>query len=470
MPADSNAVAEKTTSPADRSQSSNGEAATVASPRPTATRPVAMTPADLAPLMPPHLGLTERAVADFRAFLSANGCGDWPVFHAADDEVYDIDRYLPKLDAEAGWSPPPSLTGLLEAGAALRVKADDADAGRAGEFDLPGFLLMRDLGVAIARWYWVDPEYSTADSLWLLAARDAESYDELRGRIKALRHRGGRATWQTVRGHPGHDGPRLRRRKNAGDELVLSDDIKQRLDRDLVGFFRPEVKKLYKKLDVPYRRGVLLHGPPGNGKTSLIRMVGAKLPRVPFLVMRPDRRIDAGSLRQVIDRWQKQAPSVLVIEDLNWLLEVVDVSQFLNLVDGIERPSAKGLLLIATTNYPERLDPAVNNRPGRFDVVVELPNPDTGLRRRFIDRELGDLAEDVRGKVAAESEGLSFAHLREILRLSGLLAIDEGRGEREGGDVLKAVNLVREGNDRAVRGFPKPPEIPFGIQHARRGG
>ena len=420
-----------------------------------------------AALLPPNLALTERAVADFRDFLEAAGCGDWPVFHAGDDEVYDVDRFLAKLEPDATWTPPPSLTGR-DAGAALLVKNDDSDASRAGMMEEQGFLLLREWGVAVARWFWVDPEYNSADAMWLLAAESVEKYDALRAKIKALRHGGGKATWQIVRGSPSHDGPRLRRRRNAGDELILSEDIQKRLDRDLIGFYRPAVKKLYKKLGVPYRRGVLLHGPPGNGKTSLIRLLGARLPRIPFLLMRPDRRIDAGALRVIVDRWQKQAPAVLVIEDLNWLLQQVDVSQFLNLIDGIERPSAKGLLLLATTNYPEKLDPAVNNRPGRFDVVVELPNPDAALRRAFFDREVSDLDDGVRAKVATDSDGLSFAHLREILRLSGLLAIDEGRDERAGEDVLKAARLVQESHDHAVRGFPKPPEVPFGIQHARR--
>ena len=72
-------------------------------------------------------------------------------------------------------------------------------------------------------------------------------------------------------------------------------------------------------------------------------------------------------------------PAVLVIEDLDWLLEHTNVSTFLNLIDGVESDggrAAGGLLLIATTNHPDKLDPAVNNRPGRFDVVVEIPPPD----------------------------------------------------------------------------------------------
>src|SRR5690606_10721826 len=279
---------------------------------------------------------------------------------------------------------------------------------------------------------------------------------------------GNRATWQIVRGHAGLDGPRIARRRNAGSELVVPPSLHEQIDRDILGFFRAEVRRLYRKLDVPYRPGVLLHGPPGNGKTSVIRMIGARLPRLPFLIVRPDRRIDAGALRIIVDRWQEQAHAVLVIEDLNWLREQVDVSQFLNLIDGIERPSVKGLLLLATTNHPEKLDPAVNNRPGRFDVSIELPNPSAELRERFFERNLPEVDAATRRRAVEKTDTLSFAHLREILRLSGLLAIEQGRQERVPDDVLKAVEMVHTSHDRALRGFPKPPDIPFGLHAPRR--
>jgi SpoVK/Ycf46/Vps4 family AAA+-type ATPase len=67
----------------------------------------------------------------------------------------------------------------------------------------------------------------------------------------------------------------------------------------------------------------------------------------------------------VIRRWTRQAPAILIIEDLNWLLEQVNVSTFLNLLDGIDSRAGNGLLIIATTNHPNELDPAINNRPGR---------------------------------------------------------------------------------------------------------
>ncbi len=421
--------------------------------------------------LPPHLVLTERAVADFATWLEGNGCGHWTVLHSADDEIYDIDQYLPKLfegenPSIPEWEPAPTLS--RSGGRQPTIRNDDNDAVLPGAFYRPGFLLLREHGVAVARWYWIDPEFNSPETLWLAACESAEKYNAIKARVKEMRHGGNHAVWQIVRGAAAHDGPRVKRRKDAGKELVLPPALMAQVERDVLGFFSPKVRKLYKKLDVPYRRGVILHGPPGNGKTSLIRMVGGKLPKVPFMLLRSDREVDDRSIRRVIDRWQKQAPAVLVIEDLNWLLKQIDVGQFLNLLDGIERPDAKGLLLLATTNYPEQLDPAVNNRPGRFDVTIELPNPDTSLRQAFFDKTLGDLDEDTRTQAATKSQGLSFAHLREVLRLSGLMAIEAGRESRTGEDILRAVEQVWSGHDRAVRGFPKPPDLPFGLQHQKR--
>ena len=222
---------------------------------------------------------------------------------------------------------------------------------------------------------------------WLIAPRRRSTISACTAQLESCRHDGGAAVWQVVRGSAECDGERTPRDRRAGEDLLLADSVKSRIETEVIRFFDAEVAELYREMNVPYRRGVLLHGPPGNGKTSTIRHIGASLPQIPAMILRPAANFDSDDLQQVLDRWRRQAPAILVIEDLNWLLNEVNVSTFLNLLDGIDSNVTGGLLLIATTNHPHKLDPAVNNRPGRFDVVIEVPCPGPRLRAEFFRRK-----------------------------------------------------------------------------------
>jgi SpoVK/Ycf46/Vps4 family AAA+-type ATPase len=185
------------------------------------------------------------------------------------------------------------------------------------------------------------------------------------------------------------------------------------------------------------------------------------------LLLRPGSGFETDDLEGVIRRWSEQAPAVLVVEDLDWLLKQVNVSTFLNLLDGVESAVSGGLLLIATTNHPDALDPAVNNRPGRFDVVMEVASPDEALRLRFLTQRLPDASAESLREAARATSGLAFAHLHEVLRLSGFLALAAGRSARTDDDVVAAARQVRQAHDDARRGFPTPLEMPFGLAHIR---
>jgi MoxR-like ATPase len=415
------------------------------------------------PTLPPGVALAERAAAALRAYLQANDLAHYEIFYCCAFDFDDIDDHLARLgEAAARWEAPPPLTDGGEAMGAMTHESEGARLWRVG------FLRLRRHDVVILRRYFLGDEQYRFYSLHLCAAPSAEHYARLRSKVVNHRRAHGEAVWQVLRGSAWRGTRRIRRDADPGDELLLADEIRQRIEADILSFFTDEVAALYRSLKVPYRRGVLLHGPPGNGKTSIIRLIGALLPQVPAMILRTSEGFDSDDLEGVIRRWTQQAPAILVIEDLNWLLAKLNVSTFLNQLDGIESPAKGGLMLIATTNHPDQLDPAINNRPGRFDVVLEIRPPDRAQRRRFLRAKVeADVADATIDHAADVTADLSFAHLHELLRHSGLLAIHAGRSRRSDADVRRAAEVVAETQRHADRGFPRAPEAPFGLARRR---
>lgn len=410
--------------------------------------------ASVAPL-PVMMIITGRAVAALRAYLDDRGLSEYQIFHCSYHDLHDIDHHLGALEPSVRWEPhvPPADCEPL-----TLMTRDEQSA----KLWPSGFLHLKRFQVVLARWHWMNKNNLSVGH-WLIAAPSAEHYFRMHRQLESCRHDGGAAVWQVIRGSADCDGERTPRDRRAGEDLLLAESVKSRIETEVIRFFEQEVAALYREMNVPYRRGVLLHGPPGNGKTSTIRHIGASLPQIPAMILRPAANFDSDDLQQALDRWRRQAPAVLVIEDLNWLLNEVNVSTFLNLLDGIDSNVTSGLLLIATTNHPDQLDPAVNNRPGRFDVVIEVPCPDRALRIEFFRRKWAGASAESIEKLAAATDRLSFAHLQEILRLSGLYAIQSGRRDRTEADLLKAAKTLQGTQTDADRGFAARPEVPFGL-------
>lgn len=404
------------------------------------------------------LVVTEAAIASLRAYLRDANLSEWRIFNGPLPYLYGIDNVLDRLDADAVWE---SIDESLVSGEAMTaVTFNDEPASHTRAWP-SGVLHLRQMQVIVARWYWHDAAEGRTHAFYLLAAPQIECIEALRQRMVTLNREPPRPVWQIV----GQYGDAARKpRENVADEsLLLTDALRKRVETDILGFFTPQVAAMYKRLNVPYRRGVLLYGEPGNGKTSLIRWIGSRLPKVAALVLRAAHDFDTDTLVETFDEWKGMAPAILVIEDLTAVIERVNLSTFLNLLDGVDRKADGGLMLIASTNHPDKLDPAVSNRPGRFDVVMEFPSPDESQRRDYFRGRLIETdAATIEAAVHA-CAGMSFAHLEEIVHLSGMIAIRDGREFRTAEDVNAAVQNVRTTFNAAKHGYAKMPEVPFGI-------
>ncbi|HSE98882.1 MAG TPA: ATP-binding protein [Blastocatellia bacterium] len=202
------------------------------------------------------------------------------------------------------------------------------------------------------------------------------------------------------------------------DNLILPDRLKREIREDFARFFTS--RELYEKYAIPWKRGVLFIGPPGNGKTHTVKAVINQMNKPCLYVKSLKSRYDTDddNIRQVFYRARQITPCLVVLEDLDSIIDAKSRSFFLNEMDGFAANT--GIVVLATTNYPERLDPAILDRPSRFDRKYYFGLPEAAERARYIEMWNGSLQPEMRLSEAAfndavvMTEGFSFAYLKEL--------------------------------------------------------
>jgi AAA+ superfamily predicted ATPase len=209
------------------------------------------------------------------------------------------------------------------------------------------------------------------------------------------------------------------------DDLVLADNLKQTIRNDFAQFLSAEDQ--YRRLGIPWRRGALMIGPPGNGKTHCVRALVKELGIASLYVQSLSHHYFTAEQMwgQVFERARGLRPCVLVLEDLDSLVRDDNRSFFLNQLDGFERNH--GMIVLATTNHPHRIDPAIIDRPSRFDRKYHFPLPTFDERREYLANWQSQLAPETKWKAeeveagASGTDGFSFAYLKELV-ISSVMA------------------------------------------------
>lgn len=165
--------------------------------------------------------------------------------------------------------------------------------------------------------------------------------------------------------------------KRTFNSIILDNNIEDELFQDLNDFVSSETRDFYLQHCIPFRRAYLLHGKPGTGKSSIIHGIASKLDRAIYRINLVAPKLCDDSLQQAIREVSKKG--IIVFEDIDALFGVhrekteisnVTFSGLLNALDGFAT-NTKGVLIIFTTNHPEKLDPALR-RKGRIDREFEI--------------------------------------------------------------------------------------------------
>jgi hypothetical protein len=223
----------------------------------------------------------------------------------------------------------------------------------------------------------------------------------------------------------------------ARDEVILPDEVLDGVERQVLGVAKHASRLLASGQHL--RRGVLLYGVPGTGKTHTVRYLLGRLPGVTAVLL-SGRAL--GMISEACSVARALQPSVIVVEDVDLIAEEREhymgdsplLFELLNEMDGLGQDMDVTFLL--TTNRADLLEEALAARPGRVDHAVQLPVPDADARSRLIQLYQGNLELDLIDPqtVVARTEGVTASFIKELLRRAALQAAesDDANGQAAG--------------------------------------
>lgn len=248
-------------------------------------------------------------------------------------------------------------------------------------------------------------------------------------------------------------------------DVAGEDEAKESLQEMVEFLHHPET---FTKIGAVLPKGALLVGPPGTGKTLLAKAVAGEA-HVPFFSLSGSEFVEmfvgvgASRVRDLFEEAKKQAPCIIFIDEIDAIGKTRDtrlggndereqtLNQLLAEMDGFD--SSKGILILAATNRPEILDPALL-RPGRFDRRVIVDRPDLKGRVAILQvhakKVMLDDTVDLE-EIALATSGVVGSDLANMINEAAILAVKHGRVAVSQQDLFEAVEVVLVGKEKKDR-------------------
>jgi hypothetical protein len=178
---------------------------------------------------------------------------------------------------------------------------------------------------------------------------------------------------------------------NTDELMVLPDTSSDKIIGQIEDFWTK--KERYKAFNFVWKRGFLLWGPPGSGKTTTIQLVAKNIIAKDGICVFVKNPAVAAAGLEVLRKIEPDRPVVVILEHIDAITQRHSDAELLALLDG--ELQIQNVAFLATTNYPEKLDKRLVNRPSRFDVVQKIDYPNEAARRMFLLRKNPELENRV---------------------------------------------------------------------------
>jgi GTPase SAR1 family protein len=217
--------------------------------------------------------------------------------------------------------------------------------------------------------------------------------------------------------------------------LILPDTASEEVINEIEKFWT--LKDKFLKRGFIHKRGILLWGDPGSGKTATIQLMLKQIVNEGGIALFAGHPGITTACLQMIRRIELTRRIIVIMEDFESLIKEFGESEYLAMLDGESQIS--DVLFVATTNYPEKLDKRFIDRPSRFDTIKKIDMPNSEARKFYLKNKEPSLNGTELETWVDISEGMSIAHLKEMIISNKCYGIEID-------EVVKRLNFMKKRN------------------------